>query len=439
MKQKNAILIVVAVGCGLVAMFLTTQAMKAKQVDQVEVVVAAKDLPVGTMITRDDLKDSIKVVKRPKDGLPPTAVTNPEELFEKRLSRPIRAEETITTQDLSKGPIVTLPKGHHMVSLSVGAAQSAAGFVGPGSKVNVIATLKLGSKLEAFPLLVDMLVVAVDTNTAYAKEGNGTFPSMNTVSFAVQEKQALLLSLAKSRGCTIELMLRNPDANLDGDKKYNIDEVIKLLSDDKEKSTIAGAVSSEDKKKDKPEEKKAEAKKDDPKPVEPPVTPVAPPPAVVMVKVMVAKADIEANTQITKDLIAEAFEEKALPKEFAGDAMGDLSEAEGKFIKHGVSKGQWVTPGMVGLQSTKVKPAEEFVPSKPPVADVKPPVVDVKPVVKKKTHDVAVHTANGTTVHRYEEVAPGQWKKVAELTVEQAGQDEKGDAPKAAPEGKKVD
>ncbi len=416
MKQKNVILMVVAVGCGLVAAFLTSQ-MSAKPVDQVEVVVAAKDLPVGTMLTREDLKDSVKVVKRPKEGLSLTAESNPENLIDKRLSRALRGEEVIDSKDLSKGPIVTLPEGHDMVSLQVGASAAAAGFVGPGSRVNVLATLRLGNELKAFPLLVNMLVVAVDTNTAYAKDSNGTFPSMNTVSFAVKGKEALLLSLAKSRGCTIELMLRHPNKSTDDDKKYNIEEVIKLLSDDKEKSDVKGAVTNA-------EEKPKGEPKTEVKPVEPPVTPVAPLPAVVMVKVLVAKSDIAPNTQITKDLIAEAFEEKALPKEFAGNAMGDLNDALNQFLKTGVSKGQWVTPGMVGLQSAKVKPPEEFIP-KPPVADAKPPVAPpVAPVVKRKTHDVTVHTANGTTVHRYEEVAPGKWKKVAEMTAEQAAQDE---------------
>ena len=50
MKQKNVILMVVAVGCGLVAAFLTTQINAKPKVEQVEVVVALKDLPVGTVI-----------------------------------------------------------------------------------------------------------------------------------------------------------------------------------------------------------------------------------------------------------------------------------------------------------------------------------------------------------------------------------------------------
>ncbi|HEY1192332.1 MAG TPA: Flp pilus assembly protein CpaB [Gemmata sp.] len=443
MKQKNSVLMVVAVGCGLVAAFLTAQ-MSAKPVDQMEVVVAAKDLPVGTMLTKDDLKSSVKIARRPKDGLPPTVVLNPEELVDKRLSRPIRVEEVINSQDLSKGGVITLPDGHDMVSVPLGASQAAAGFVGPGSRVDVLATLRLGNKLEAFPLLVNMLVVAVGTETAYSK--NGTFPNLNSVSFAVKGKEALLLSLARSRGCTIELLLRNANKSAETDKSYNIDEVIKKLSDEKNPGGVSGVTNSIE----------TNGKTGEPTgmPPEPPAPmtpdPVAPmvkqpdppaPPAMPMVKVLVAKKDIAPNTEITKDLIADMFEEKALPKEFAGNAMGDLGDALGQYLKTGVSKGQWVTPGMVGLQSGKVKPPEEFIPEKPaPVAPKGPSEEPKAPVAKRKFHDVTVHTANGTTVLRYEEVAPGKWKKVAEMSVEQAAKEDA--APKAEPKAepdKKID
>ena len=46
-------------------------------------------------------------------------------------------------------------------------------------------------------------------------------------------------------------------------------------------------------------------------------------------------------------------------------------------------------------------------------------------------------TVKGAVVHRYEEVTPGNWKKVAELTPEDAAKDP-GNAP-AVPGAKKVD
>ncbi len=440
MKQKNVILMVVAVGCGLVAAFLTSQ-MSAKQVEQVEVFVAAKDLPVGTMLTRADMPKLVKTKKVPKDALPPAFVVNGEDLVDKRLSRSLRAEETFNPQDLSKGGVITLPEGYNMVSLQVGVAQAAAGFVGPGSRVDVLASLRLNNKLKAFPLLRNMLVVAVDTQTGYSQ--TGTFPTLNTVSFAVKEKQALLLSLAKTRGCTIELMLRHQSTATPEDSEQDLEKTIAFLQDDRSTAKVEGAEEGENTKKQvpPPEVKQPEVKQ--------PETPIAPPPVakVETVKVLIAKHDIAPNTDITKDLVAEAFEMREFPKDFATDALGDLTEAMGKSFKTGVAKGQWVTPGMVGLQSAKPQPPEHFLVPKPQPSDPKPPVEPKKtpepPVVKKKVyHDVAIHTPNGTTIVRYEEVAPGKWKKVAELTPEQAAQpqtDGKPDSPKAEPETKKID
>ena len=57
MKQKNMILIAVAVGCGLVAAFLTTQmSAKTPKDEGVEIPVAAKELSVGTKLNKDSLE-----------------------------------------------------------------------------------------------------------------------------------------------------------------------------------------------------------------------------------------------------------------------------------------------------------------------------------------------------------------------------------------------
>jgi Flp pilus assembly protein CpaB len=431
MKQKNVILMVVAVGCGLVAALLTSQMSAKTTVEQVEVLVAAKDLPVGTMLTREDLANDkmVKTKKLPKDGLPPAFVTNREDLMDKRLSRPVRTEETFNPQDLTKGGSVTLPEGYNMVSLQVGVGNAAAGFVGPGCRVNVLATVRLSNKLYAFPLLVNMLVVAVDTQTVYDK--NGVFPTMNMVSFAVTQKQALLLSLAKNRGCTLELMLRHPATSSEVDKDYDIDRVEKILSDDATAAKIIGSGTISEPVPAKPEPvavakiEKVETR------VEPPKTPEPVPVAVV--KVLVATETIAPNTDVTKDVIAKSFTTRELPASFAGEALTDLTPALGQAFLTGVAKGQWVTPNMVGAPAPKMSPREAFIPERPGVPDaVEPvPVPTPTPVVKRKTHDLAVHTTSGTIIHRYAEFGPNDWRKVAELTPAQAAaQDGKAEEPK---------
>jgi pilus assembly protein CpaB len=423
MKQKNVVLMVIAVGCGLAAAFLTSQMNAKNQVEQVDVIVAAKDLPVGTTITRDELNKLVKIKSVPKDALPPAYVTNMEELVDKRLSRPLRAEETFNPQDLLKGGAITLPPGYNMVSLPVSVGQAAAGFVGPGSRVDVIASVRLSNQLKAFPLLVNMLVVAVDTQTTY--QGNGVFPSLNMVSFAVKPKEALVLSLAKSRGCNLELMLRHPEtSNPNETNDDKLDAIIKLLSDERGSKALVAQPGSQDTPDGPhliPDEPQPSAPKATPKPEpkpEPPASPeppVAPPPSLATVQVLVAKQDIDANTVLTNDLITTAFEWKELPKDYAADAVTDLAAHVGQVLKTGVAKGQWVTGFMLGAASSKAPPQDPFTLPKPG------PTPEVKPVpVKQNYHDVAVHSASGTRIHRYVEVAPGQWKKVAELTPEQA-------------------
>lgn len=438
MKQKNVILLIVAVGCGIVAAVLTSQMSAKGQVEQVDVLVAAKDLPVGTTITREDLDKGgiVKIKKMPKDGLPPSFVVDREQLVDKRLARPLRAEETFNPQDLVKGGAITLPPGHNMVSLPIGVGQSAAGFVGPGSRVDVLATLRLSKQLYSFPLLVNMLVVAVNTQTTYANAGdnNGAFPNLSMVSFAVKGKEALVLSLAKTRGCNLELVLRHPetsDANEGNDK---LEDVIKLLSDEGnlEAKVIGGP--SEGKVKD-----KTGAADPTVKPAFEPTVPPTVAPRFAMVDVLVAKEDLAPNTQITLDLIKEKFEWKEVPKDNALDSgalvQSNYEQALGQAIRNGISKNQWVTWTMVGLQKPKDSPREFFFDPKAGLPDA--PLAP-RAVARKNYHDVLVVTNAGATIWRYEILPSGQYKKVAELTPEQAAKDP--DAPQqGAPDAKKVD
>src|SRR5262249_61077066 len=84
---------------------------------------------------------------------------------------------------------------------------------------------------------------------------------------------------------------------------------------------------------------------------DPVVDPVAPP-KIEVVTIWVATENIPANTEITKDLIAEKFK----AKEFR---VGDVEEAlepkqvEGKTLVHGLAKGQWVTGAAVGDPTLK--------------------------------------------------------------------------------------
>lgn len=437
MKQKNIVLMVVAVGCGLVAAALT-QYSRAKPVEQVEVIVAAKDLSVGTVFSAAEMNTLVKRKSVPKDGLPPVYVTNFDELLDKRLSRPMRAEEALNPGDLNKG--MALPDGRDLVSLPIGAGSAASGFVPPGSRIDITASLRLGNTTKVFKLLCNTLIVNANQDTTNSQK-TGAYADLNQVGLALTEKEALVLELAKSRNCTLTIKLRNDKKNPEDDKDYDIEKVIKLLEDKEHPTELVGPTNSEDKPKPAP---KTEIK---PEPAPTPVPDVKPEP-VKTVKVWYALRDIAPGTEVTADLMKEAFEVGELEEKKAGTALTDLTDTTGKVFVLGVAQGHWVTKSMIGKATPKAPPRDEFTPPNPTPVDpkpiVEPKVEQPKPTppkpVKPEIVDVPVTGPSGTVIHRYEKFPNGKMRKVAELTPEQASAADRPatDEPKA-PEGRKAD
>jgi Flp pilus assembly protein CpaB len=215
--------------------------------DTVEILVAGRDLPVGTVLTKSDdpLWTKLRV---PKDQVSKGSVVDETQLINQRISKPLRAGEPFRSDVLVRGGTFTLPDGMDMVSLRFDVSGSNA-FAAPGSKVNILATGRSGDKIYAFPLLVNVLVIAVDT-IADNREGKR---SEMTVSFAVTQKQALALALAKQRGCSLEILLRHPNSETDRDRNYDLDSVIKLLASDKK----PGGATEPDKQNEQPGEERA--------------------------------------------------------------------------------------------------------------------------------------------------------------------------------------
>jgi pilus assembly protein CpaB len=423
MKQKNLVLMVVAVGCGLVAAFLTTQINAKPKVEMVKVLVASKDLAVGTMLTEAEYDKLVVTKDVSKDSLPPQFATTKEEIVGKRLSRPVLKDETFAPGALTKGGVVTLPEGMDMISLPMSAGTAAGGFVGPGSKVDILAGLRLGNQLKTFPLLVDMHVLAVNQHVSYDR-GTGAFPDMTTVSFAATQEEALLLTLAKQRGCALELLLRHPGKPKD--LTYDLKKIRKMLEDEQhpvKTVTTGGDGKSGD---------------GDVTPWNPPTAAPAPNEKTEYVRVWVAKGDLPANTTITADLVREKFVEQQRPKQYAEDACSDLSVYYTKALKHGVAKGQYVTGFMLGEQALKPGPQDlaiDGLPKPGPNDPVKPDPVRPDPTapVVLPTRDITFHTPSGSRIARYVEVQPGEWKLWKMLTPEEAARPPKAERPTSPP------
>jgi Flp pilus assembly protein CpaB len=210
MKPKNMILLIVAIGCGLAASYLTSQllANRDKTVPTVKVLVAKKRVPAYTLLKDPE---SLFVEKEyPENVAPKKAITNFADAKDKRTNKVLNDEVILLGDDLAdaktEGLPAQLPPGERGISINVNAQKSVAGFVLPGSRVDVAATLNVdGTGKEAKIILQNMLVLAVDTKDT--KEADQRSIIGQTVTLSAKPEEAMRLLLAQSMG-DLQLILR---------------------------------------------------------------------------------------------------------------------------------------------------------------------------------------------------------------------------------------
>lgn len=217
-QTRTVIVLAVAIVMAAVASFLVYRTVSRMPVQQVEVanykvVVAAKPLGMGARLTETDLKlvswpasspvqgghsDISAIVNR---GLLSAVVEN-EPIVESRLA-PIEA---------GAGLSPTIPAGMRAMSVRVNEVVGVAGFVVPGTKVDVLVTIKGGQRSqESSTRTVTSNIQVLTAGTRYdqekAKDGQ-PIPS-TVVTLMVTPSDAERIALAQSEG-EVMLALRNP-------------------------------------------------------------------------------------------------------------------------------------------------------------------------------------------------------------------------------------
>jgi len=223
MKPKTMILAVVAVGCGLVASYMTSRLIAerntAQEVEPHEkVLVARTKIPAHTLFKEADLQKYFVEKELPASAIPKKAIRSTNDLRDKRNSRPMAEDSFITSDDLvdakTDGLAATLPPGMRAVAIRVNAETLAGGFVLPGSKVDILATLRGDGGSRTVTILQDMLVLAVETKSTRSSEDAQSMLG-NTVTLAVWPEEAQALTNAAACG-ELRLSLRGVG---DNDKK----------------------------------------------------------------------------------------------------------------------------------------------------------------------------------------------------------------------------
>jgi pilus assembly protein CpaB len=173
------------------------------------VVVASRDLPLGAVLSSAD----VKVVEWPASALPRGYVNDPQAVIGRGLITAVSAHEPLLpTKMASKeeggGLTIVIPQGMRAVSVKVDEVVGVAGFVLPGTRVDVLATLSAGGREDAATRVILQNVQALAAGQTIQRDAEGKPQTVTVITLLVDPEQAEKLTLAATEG-QIQLALRN--------------------------------------------------------------------------------------------------------------------------------------------------------------------------------------------------------------------------------------
>jgi pilus assembly protein CpaB len=182
---------------------------------EVRVVIAADDVQVGTKLDTHD----VGVITIPQSAAPPGNFSDPARVIGRGVVLPISKGDFILQNKLAAlnagaGLPSMIPPGMRAVSVRVNDVVSVAGFVQPGTRVDVLSTGSEGSgnDRQTITVLENVAVIAVGKNLG----GTADTPAAPVITLLVSPDDAQKLALVSQEG-RIQLSLRNPLDTKKGD------------------------------------------------------------------------------------------------------------------------------------------------------------------------------------------------------------------------------
>ena len=217
MKGKSIVLILIALGCGLVASIGISQVLgrsgpSAPKVASEKVLVALADIDINQPLTAEN----VKLEDWPKDRIPQGAVRDLEETTDLLPKTRLYAGEVILTTKLSDntgGNSEDIPAGYRVMAVKVDDQKSVAGLILPGDQVDVMVFMRQNNEIPITTtqtVLRDVRVFAVDQKVDREIDQDGKSITARTVSVIVKPEQGETLMLAANLG-TLSLSLRRPN------------------------------------------------------------------------------------------------------------------------------------------------------------------------------------------------------------------------------------
>jgi pilus assembly protein CpaB len=215
-RARVFLVLLLAIGLGGTFALGTYRFIQNRPIEKVSlptapVVVAAADLPMGAALRREDLR----VIAWPADAVPAGAFKDPQEIVQRGLIQAVATNEAILPAKLAPteagaGLPPVIPEGMRAVSVRVNDVIGVAGYVLPGTRVDVVATLNPTQNQQDMTSKVVLTNVLVLTaGTRIEQDADAKPISVSVVTLLVDPSEAERLTLASTEG-KIQLALRNP-------------------------------------------------------------------------------------------------------------------------------------------------------------------------------------------------------------------------------------
>src|SRR6187200_343646 len=215
---RTVVVMTIATLMAGIASFGVYAAVKSIPVREVEVAhtfvaVAAHNLPTGSRLTEQD----VKLVAWPAKNPVPGAFSEVKPIVDRGLVASVSENEPLTEAKLAPvgsgaGLPPSIPPGMRAMSVKVDEVIGVAGFVVPGTRVDLVVTLRGSGQAEepmSRTVVGNVLVLTAGTRFDQEQAKDGKPQPSTVVTLAVSPTDAERVALASSEG-KISLALRNP-------------------------------------------------------------------------------------------------------------------------------------------------------------------------------------------------------------------------------------
>lgn len=219
MKNSTMIPLVVAGGCGLVAMLGVKQYLANKDgendVPMATALVASAEIEFGSPLT----ELNTRLINVPAATCPEDAVVDMEQVRDKALKISRSPGDMIRMSQLAegRGKTVRIPDGMKVATIPVDATTNHSGILQPGNRIDILLTFSVKprggrDKIEKVaPILQYIEVFAVEDQVFGAEGSGGENLKARNISLLVTDEQAMKLTLARKKGDLSTMLRSNSD------------------------------------------------------------------------------------------------------------------------------------------------------------------------------------------------------------------------------------